>query len=330
MEIAKLRISLFLLIVIIAFGTIGYTTIEEMTVFDSFYMTLITISTVGFSEIAPLTQTGKFITVIIIVSGISLLTYTLGQIARIFIEGELQRILGRRKLEKQIASQKDHFIICGFGRIGQVITRELADENIPFVVIEKDEKKIEHLEREQLLYLAGDATDEEVLLQAGLERAKGLVTAVSSDADNVFITLTAKGLMPDIFLLSRAADLKNERKLLRAGATRVVCPYNMGGSRMADILKKPTVVDFLDTTLTSGALGLRLEEAVIQPTSGLVGKTLLESSLRRDFGVMIVAIKKGERDMLFNPGPDAVLEAGDVVVAIGKHNDLVRMTEVLD
>ena len=329
MEFARLRISVFLLVVIIAFGTIGYSTIEGMTLFDSFYMTLITISTVGFSEIAPLTQTGRFITVIIIVSGISLLTYTLGQIARIFIEGELQRLLGRRKLEKQIASQQNHFIICGFGRIGQVITRELEDEKIPFVVIEKDEKKIELLEREQFLYFAGDATDEEVLLRAGLERAKGLVTAVSSDADNVFITLTAKGLMPDIFLLSRAADLKNERKLLKAGATRVVCPYNMGGSRMADILKKPTVVDFLDTTLTSGALGLRLEEAVIQANSSLVGKTLLESSLRRDFGVMIVAIKKSDREMIFNPGPDALLEAGDVIVSIGKQEDLVRMAAIL-
>ena len=328
-EFTKLRISVFLLLVIILFGTVGYTSIEHMSVFDSFYMTLITISTVGFSEIAPLTQAGRFITVIIIVSGISLLTYTLGQIATIFIEGELQRLLGRRKLEKQIALQRRHFIICGFGRIGEVISRELADEHIPFVVIEKDDRKIELLEKERFLYLEGDATDEEVLLTAGLERAKGLVTAVSSDADNVFITLTAKGLMPDIFVLSRAADLKNERKLIRAGASRVVCPYNMGGSRMANILKKPTVVDFLDTTLMSGALGLRLEEAVIKPASYLVGKTVIESKLRQQFGVIIVAIKKAEQEMVFNPGPDAVFDAGDVIVTIGKQEDLVRMEKVL-
>ena len=329
MEYTKLRISLFLLVSIVIFGTVGYSTIEHMSLFDSFYMTLITISTVGFSEIAPLTQTGRLITVIIIISGISLLTYTLSQIARIFIEGELRKLLGRRKLEKQIASQTNHFIICGFGRIGEIIARELRDEKIPFIVIERNEDKLEVLEKDKFLYLAGDATDEEALLQAGLERAKGLVTAVSSDADNVFITLTAKGLVPDIFILSRAADLKNERKLLRAGASRVVCPYNMGGSRMAQIVKKPNVVDFLDTTLMSGALGLRLEEALIHPTSALVGTTVMSSKLRQNFGIIIVAIKKADKEMLFNPGPDAVLGADDVIVAIGKQDDLVRMAKVL-
>jgi len=329
MEYARLRISLFLLFLIIASGTVGYSLIEGMTLFDSFYMTLITISTVGFGEITPLTPSGRFLTVVIIISGISLLTYSLGQIARVFIEGELQKLFGRKKLEKQISSLENHYIICGFGRIGEVVSRELADEAIGFVVIEKDEKKIEQLEREHFLYLAGDATDEETLLQAGLNRAKGLATVVSSDADNVFITLTAKGLNPEIFILSRAADLKNENKLLRAGASRVVCPYNMGGSRMAQILKKPTVVDFLETTLMSGALGLTLEEAVVHPTSYLVGQTLVQSKLRQNFGVIIVAIKKMDGEMIFNPGPDAVLGAGEIIVTIGKQDDLVRMRKVL-
>jgi len=329
MEYARLRISLFLLFLIIASGTVGYSLIEGMTLFDSFYMTLITISTVGFGEITPLTPSGRFLTVVIIISGISLLTYSLGQIARVFIEGELQKLFGRKKLEKQISSLENHYIICGFGRIGEVVSRELADEAIGFVVIEKDEKKIEQLEREHFLYLAGDATDEETLLLAGLNRAKGLATVVSSDADNVFITLTAKGLNPEIFILSRAADLKNENKLLRAGASRVVCPYNMGGSRMAQILKKPTVVDFLETTLMSGALGLTLEEAVVHPTSYLVGQTLVQSKLRQHFGVIIVAIKKMDGEMIFNPGPDAVLGAGEIIVTIGKQDDLVRMRKVL-
>lgn len=329
MRYTKLRISIFLLVVIILFGTFGYAFIEGMTLFDSFYMTLITISTVGFSEIAPLTQAGRLITVVVIVSGISLLTYTLGQIAQIFIEGEFRKFLGRRKLEKQIASLADHFIICGFGRIGKVICHDLTDESMPFVVIEKDEGKLEQLEKDHYLYLLGDATSEEVLLQAGLERAKGLVTAVSRDADNVFIALTAKGLTPEIFVLSRAADLKNEKKLLRAGASRVVCPYNMGGSRMAQILKKPTVIDFLDSAMMSGGLGLVLEEAVIGFSSHVVGKTLVESNLRRDYGVIIVAIKKSSGQMVFNPGPDAVIDAGDVIVAIGKPEEMARMLEVL-
>lgn len=329
MEIAKLRISLIMLIAIITLGTVGYTTIEKMTVFDSFYMTLITISTVGFSEITPLSQSGRILTVIIIVSGISLLTYTLSQIATVFIEGELVKLLGRRKLGKQISDLKDHFIVCGFGRIGEVLSKELADENIPFVVVERQGEKTELLEKMQYLYLAGDATDDDILLQAGLMRAKGLATAVSTDADNVFITLSAKGLNPDIFVLSRAADLQNESKLLRAGASRVVCPYNMGGARMAQILKKPTVVDFLDTAMMSGELGLKLEEAVVQSSSMLVGKTLIASNLRRDFGVIIVAIKKSSGEMVFNPGPQAIIDADDVIVTIGKQEDMKRMRQVL-
>jgi len=328
MEFVKLRISLLLLVIILISGTVGYTSIEHMPVFDAFYMTLITISTVGFSEIAPLSAAGRVLTIFIIVSGISLLTYTLGQIAKVFIEGELRNLLGRRKLGKQISELAGHFIVCGFGRIGEVICKELADENIPFLVIEKGDK-IEFLEKLQYLYIVGDATADEVLLQAGLMKAKGLATAVSSDADNVFITLTAKGLRPDIFVLSRAADLKNESKLLRAGASRVICPYNMGGTKMAQILKKPTVVDFLDTAMMSGDLGLKLEEALVQPTSSLVGQTLVNSNLRRDFGVIIVAIKKASNEMVFNPGPLSLIEANDVIVAIGKQDDMRRMRLVL-
>jgi len=329
MEFVKLRISLFLLFVILVSGTVGYNVIEHMSVFDSFYMTLITISSVGFGEISPLSQTGRILTIFIIVCGISLLTYSLGQIAKIFIEGELGRLLGRRKLGKQISELNGHFIVCGFGRIGEVICKELADEQIPFLVIERHGEKIENLEKMQYLYLARDATDEDALLQAGLMKAKGLVTAVSSDADNVFITLTAKGLRPEIFVLSRAADLKNESKMLRAGASRVVCPYNMGGARMAQILKKPTVVDFLDTAMMSGDLGLKLEEAIVQPTSAIVGKSLLTSNLRRDFGVIIVAIKKASSEMVFNPGPHAIIDAEDVIIAIGKQEDMKRMRQVL-
>ena len=328
MEYARLRTSLLLLLSIILSGTISYSLIEKMSLFDSFYMTLITISTVGFSEITPLTQSGRLITVFIIVSGISLLTYTLSQIAQIFIEGELRKLLGRRKLEKQIADLKNHYIVCGFGRIGAVICKELTDSDLDFIVIEQDERKIEQLELAHFLYLAGDATREEVLLQSGLDKAKGVVTAVSSDADNVFITLTAKGLRPDVFILSRAADLKNEKKLLRAGASRVVCPYNMGGSRMAQILKTPTVVDFLDTAMMSGNLGLKLEEVFVHPTSPLVGKTIVESRLRQNFGVIIVAIKKIDGEMLFNPGPDAEFGAGEVVVFIGKQHDLKEMIKM--
>ncbi len=265
MDYSRLRISLLLLFMVIFAGTIGYSVFEDMPVFDAFYMTVITISTVGFSEIKPLSQVGRIITIIVIVSGISVLTYTLGQVARIFVEGELQRILGRRKLEKQISKLNNHYIICGFGRIGSIISRELSDENISFVVIDQDSEKIKELEEDNFLYLNMDATSEEALLQAGIKKAKGIVTAVKSDADNVFITLTAKGLRPDIFVLARASDVQNESKILRAGATRVVCPYLFGGRRMAQILKKPTVVDFIDSAMMDSQLGLSMEEAVVGP-----------------------------------------------------------------
>ncbi len=330
MDFSRLKLSLFLLFTIITSGTLCYTFLEDMTPFEAFYMTMITISTVGFSEIKPLSDLGRLITIIIIVSGISVLTYTLGQVARVFIEGELRALLGRRKLEKKIATLKDHYIICGYGRIGSTIAHELIRENTPLVVIEQDPVQIELLEEERILYLNMDATEEEVLLKAGLERARGLVTTVTSDADNVFISLTAKGLRPDLFILSRASDPKNETKLLRAGASRVVCPYLMGGRRMAEILRKPTVVDFIDQTMMNDELGLKMEEAVISATSPLIGKTLVSSKLRQNFGVIVVAIKKITNEMIFNPLPTERLDPGDVIVVIGKKDSLARMQEVLN
>jgi len=330
MDFSRLKLSLFLLFTIIASGTLCYTFLEDMTPFEAFYMTMITISTVGFSEIKPLSILGRSITILIIISGICVLTYTLGQVAQMFIEGELRALLGRRKLEKKISTLKDHYIICGYGRIGSTIAQELVKEKIPLVVIEQNPAHIELLEAERFLYLNMDATEEEVLLKAGIQRARGLVTTVTSDSDNVFISLTAKGLRPDLFILSRASDPKNETKLLRAGASRVVCPYLMGGRRMAEILSKPTVVDFIDQTMMNDELGLKMEEAVISASSPLIGKTLVSSKLRQDFGVIVVAIKKITNEMVFNPLPTERLDAGDVIVVIGKKDSLSRMNEVLN
>jgi voltage-gated potassium channel len=330
MDYSRLKISLFLLLLIIVVGTLGYRVIEGMSAFNAFYMTMITISTVGFSEIKPLSPAGRVLTIFIIVSGISVLTYSLGQVARIFVEGEIRQIFGRRKLEKKIAGLKDHYIICGFGRIGSTIAKELAAENIPFIVIEQAPEHIEKIDASQFMYLNLDATAESTLLKAGLHTAKGLVSAVSSDADNVFIALSAKGLRPDIFILARASDTKNEDKLLRAGASRVVCPYQMGGRRMAEILRRPTVVDFIDNTMMNSKLDLKMEEAVIGQASPLIGKTIVTSNIRQDFGVIIVAIKKITNEMIYNPMPSEILDAGDVIVVIGKKDGLRRLTAVMN
>jgi voltage-gated potassium channel len=329
MDGRKLRYSLLMLTGLVAFGTIGYNIFERMPIFDAFYMTIITISTVGFSEIVPLTKVGRSITVVIIILSISVGTYTIGIIMQWLVGGELQKIFGRRKLQKQIADLKNHYIICGFGRIGHIICKELHEDSIKFVVIEQDSAAIEELLSLKYLCLEMDATTEDALLAGGIMNARGLVTAVNSDANNVFITLTAKGLRPDIFVLARASEERNEEKLIKAGASRVVSPYLIGARRMAHVLKRPTVVDFLDIATMGNHLGLIMEEAEVGQKSGFIGKNLIDSRLRQEFGVIIVAIKKLSGEMIFNPMPLETLEAGDVIVLIGKKDDLKRMNEVL-
>lgn len=325
----RLGRAVLILLGILTFGTLGYTVVEDMPLFDSFYMTVITISTVGFAEISPPTPLGRVLTVVIIIAGISFGTYTIGTIVRIFVEGELKNYFGRRKVQKQIADLKNHFIICGFGRIGRIICDELAVDHFDFIVIEQNPAAIEKLNEKNYLCIEMDATAENALLQAGIMQARGLVTAVNSDANNVFITLTAKGLRPDIFVLARASEESNSDKLLRAGATRVVSPYLIGGKRMGQILKRPTVADFIDSTTTGNQLGLVMEEARVNPGSRLVGKNLIDSNLRRDFGVIIVAIKRPSGEMVFNPMPNETLQSEDVIVVIGKREDLNRMNQIM-
>ena len=329
MDSKKLRYSLLMLVGIIALGTCGYYFVEHMPLFEAFYMTIITISTVGFAEVIPLSQAGRAITVIIIILGISVGAYTIGVLVRALVEGELVKIFGRRKMQKQVSGLKNHFIICGFGRIGRIVCSELDADLIDFIVIEQDPSVIEHIQKQKYLYLEMDATSEEALMQAGIMEAKGIVTAVNSDANNVFITMTAKSLRPDVFILARASEEKNEGKLFRAGATRVVSPYLIGGRRIAQMLKKPTVVDFIDIAMMGSHLGLMIEEATIGDKSNLIGKSLIDSQLRKDYGVIIVAIKKLSGDMVFNPAPSEKLEGGDVIVVLGKKEDLNRMRTVL-
>ncbi len=329
MVLKKLRPPFILLFLILAFGTTGYTLVEGMSLFNAFYMTIITISTVGFSEIEPLSKTGRFITIIVITVGITTGGYTIGMLLRMFIEGELSAIMGRKKLEKLISELKDHYIVCGYGRIGQLICTELNAHSIPFVVIEKDPLAVNKIESKGFLYIQMDSTSDDALAKAGIMRAKGLVTVVQSDADNVFITLSAKGLRPDIFVLARASDQQNEGKMMRAGATRVVSPYLIGGKRMAQVLIRPTVVDFIDIAMMDSHLGLRMEEAKVGGQSGLIGKKLMDSGLRQNFGVIIVAIKKQSGEMIFNPMPTEIIDSGDIIVVLGKHDDLKRMHSVL-
>ena len=234
-----------------------------------------------------------------------------------------------KKIAKTNCGFKNHFIICGFGRIGHIICQELHEDSIKFVVIEQDPTAIEEIISLKYLFLEMDATSEDTLLAAGIMEAKGLVTAVNSDANNVFITLTAKGLRPDIFVLARASEERNEEKMIKAGATRVVSPYLIGARRMAQVLKRPTVVDFIDCATMGNHLGLIMEETEVGLIPDLIGKNLIESRLRQNYGIIIVAIKKASGEMIFNPTPLEILESGDVIVVIGKREDLKRMRENL-
>lgn len=330
MPFRNLRISFLLLLGVLAFGSTGYHYIEGMTFFEGFYMTVITISTVGFMEVRPLTTYGRIITMLIISTGIMIGAYTIGTLLRMFIEGEISRTFGRRKLEKQISSLKEHYIICGYGRIGKLIARELHDNGIKFVVLENELGSIELLQKDRFLFMALDATTEDALLAAGIMRAKGIVTALRSDADNVFITLTARGLRSDIFILSRASEESSVMKLKRAGATRVDLPYTIGGKRMAQALIRPAVGDFIDLAIMDmdKEMGLGMEQVPVSAESGLVGKNLVESNIRKDYGVIIVAIKKHTGKMNFNPAPIEKLEAHDMLVVMGKKEDLLRMHRV--
>ncbi len=329
MAMRNLTKSFILLFSIIAYGVIGYRVIEGMSFFDALYMTVITISTVGFQEVKPLSGAGRLLTITIISGGITTAAYTIGTLVRSLVEGEIKKMFGRRKVEKKISEMNNHYIICGYGRIGRLVCSELRDYGMDLVVIENNPQSVEVMESDRIPYLPLDATMDDTLMKAGIMKARGIVTAVGSDADNVFITLTARGLRPDIFILARASDEKNEMKLNRAGATRVVSPYLIGGKRMAQVLIRPTVVDFIDVAVSDGHLGLQMEECRIQSNSNLAGKNLVESGLRKDYGVIIVLIKKHSGAMIFNPQPGEVLEGNDILVVLGKKEDMKRMGDVI-
>ncbi len=325
----NLRFAFTLLLATLLIGTFGYHALEGMTYFESFYMTVITISTVGYGEIHPLSVQGRVLSILIISFGITTGAYTLGTFLRLLIEGELRKTFRRRKVEKIISQMKDHVIICGYGRIGRLIAKELQNSGRDFVIIEHTEEAIDTMERDKVLYLPLDATVDESLMRAGIMNASAIVPAVGSDADNVYITLTARGLRQDIFILARASEENTETKLKRAGASRVVSPYMIGGKRMAQVLLKPTVVDFIDIAIMESNLGLQIEECRVKTGSPLVGKNLIESNLRKDYGVIIVLIKKFNGDMIFNPVPTEILDANDVIVVLGRVSDLKKMSETI-
>ena len=315
--VRHLKISIFVLVMLVSLGTAGFMSIEGWRFLDSFYMTIITLGTVGFREVHDLSDFGKLFTIVLIIFGVSVIGYIVGSLAQIMFEGQFQRIIGRKKLEKKIDHLKDHYIICGFGRIGALICKEFAAKPLPFVVVEKNPEMLDKLNQENYLYLRGDATDDETLLHAGIKRAKGLISVVTSDTENVYITLTARGLNPELYILARSGEEGSDIKLKRAGANKVVSPYLIGGSRMAQAILRPNVVDFIEIATGREHLDLQMEEILIPVHSGFVGENLVSSGFRKETGVIIVGIKKADGRMVFNPESHAKIEALDTLIVLG-------------
>ena len=325
----KIIRGITIFIIIIATGTAGYMVIEGLPFFESLYMTVITITTVGFGEVRKLSVPGRVFTIILIFFGRGIIGYIVGLWTQAIVELQLSTFIGRRKLGLQIKNIKDHYIVCGFGRIGKVICRELKSKNIPVLVIDNKPETRELLEAESIPYIIDDATSEDILIEAGIARARGLISVVASDSDNLFITLTARGLNPSTFIIARADDEKSEKKLKRAGADKVFLPYIIGGHKMAQSITKPAVTDFLEFTVHNRDMGLEMEELNVSKDSRLNRLKLRDSGIRQEMDIIIVAIRKKTGEMAFNPSSETLIEAGDTLIALGKNDDLSKLGKIL-
>jgi voltage-gated potassium channel len=325
----RFLIDLSVFFLILMGGCLGYMAIEGWDFYDALFMTVTTLTTVGFGEVHPLSQTGRIFTILLILFGVGFFLYFLGSITSIVVQGTLKDLFGRRKLDKQISQVSGHYIICGFGRIGRTVAQLLKEKPLEVVVIEKNPDCVPLFQEKNLLYVLGEATSEEHLLKAGINRAKGLVAAASSDADNVYITLTARGINPDLFILARAAEESSIKNLIRAGADKVISPYDIGARRMANTILRPTVIDFIELAVHNRNLDLQMEELVIGAQSKIKDTTLMESAIRKNYNLIVVAIKKKSGEMIFNPSSQAKLHEGDTLVALGDRENLNQLEERL-
>jgi voltage-gated potassium channel len=312
-----------------AIGTAGYMTITGLGFTDALYMTVITLTTVGYREVAPLGPAGQYFTMALLVSGLGVVIYAATLLARDVIEGELQRGFGRRRVQRAIEKASGHIVVCGFGRMGRMVCRELSAKPAEFVVIDRDAEALRLAEAEGHPCVAGDAAEDAVLEAAGITRARGLVAALSTDADNVYVVLSARELNPDLTIVARAEDERSERKLLHAGATRVVSPYAIGGHRMAHALIRPTVLDVIDLATQSRGLELQIEEVEVTAKSFCDGVALGDSGLREEAGLIIIAVRKPDGQTTFNPAPDTSLAAGDRLVLMGQTGSLREIEQRL-
>jgi voltage-gated potassium channel len=322
----KLRLALLFFASVIALGTIGYSVIEGWRFLDALYMTITTLATVGFQEITPLSDAGRVFTIFLIVIGAFSAAYVIAAIARLILEGELEVFMGKRKMEKKVQSLTNHIIVCGYGRVGRQVVDQFLRHQVPFVVVESDNAIGTELRNGNVPYLEGSAVDDDILEKAGIGRARALVSTLPNDADNVYLTLTARQLNQAIYIIARAESALAKKKLQRAGANKVICPHELGGTQMAMATLRPNVVDFMElASVVPGGEKLVIEEIPIGDKGRLAGRSIVEAAVKTDYDVIVVGMRKKSGGVVFNPPGETVMNGGDILVALGEHEKLTRL-----
>jgi len=313
----------------LAVGTVGFALLEGYPLFDAFYMTLITMTTIGYEEIKPLDRAGRVFNTFLIIYGVTVMFFAIGAMTQAVLETELPELFGRRRVKRMIEKLEDHYIVCGFGRVGRAAASELQRAGVPFVLVDRSPERVERALSAGMVALNADSTRDETLLEAGVRRARGLVAALATDADNLFVILSAKNLNPRLMVAARAGEEEAEEKLRRAGADVVFAPYSSAGHQLALALLRPHVLQFLDVATRSIGLDVGIEQVRVAATSELVSRSLKQLQVRRELGVIVLAIRKASGRMEFNPPADAVIEADDFLIVMGEHENLRRLESML-
>ena len=319
--VSGLRKGVLGIILVLLTGTIGYRIVEGWGWLDAFYMTVITVSTVGITEVHPLSDAGRLFTILLIFGGVGVMAYSLTRLAEFMFQRSLSNVLGRRAMAKKLSQMKKHVIICGYGRTGSRVVAEMQAANKSFVVIEENEELVKRMEELNIPHLIGDATEEETLEDARICEAESLVAALDSDAENLFLTLTAVGLSGNVRVIARVHDPDNSRKFRKAGAARVVSPISSGANQIAQLLTRPSVVDLVELVAMDKSIALEVFEHTIDNNSDILGKTLSEARVRQTLGSLVIAVKHRDGSTAFDPGPETRLNLGDILVVIRQSDD---------
>jgi voltage-gated potassium channel len=314
----RLKVALVSVGVVILIGAIGYRVIEDWPWFDSLYLTTLLLASFGFAHFQPISEAGKAFTIFLALCGVAVIAFAIASMTQLIIGGQIEAILGRRKMLKEAEKLWGHYIVCGYGRMGRMVAKELMARPLPVVIVEKDPAVVALMDRDEINVVEGDATLEETLMMAGVQRARGLISAVSSDAENLYIVLSARGLNKDLLIVARAGEEKSEQKLMRAGANKVISPYVIGGMRIAQAVLRPNVVDFIELATQSEHMELQMEEIPIQRDSKLSGRTLKDSGIRIELGIIVVAIKKKTGHMEYNPPAVYMIQGEDTLIVLGQ------------